>query len=252
MKNLHDDRHLTNWYASSTKPTRVGVYRCLYRNAEGKFQEFYSTWTGTYWTPVSESLDNLRPTRKRAKRQAIRWRGLTEPGYELMNSMIEAARLEEVAKNNLILLQEIRASEKKRLTELAEAEGFYLTLLARCDEDRQLAAEVRKQLKTADLASLRPSLNGGDYAEYIDIPNGTPDDSNTSLREALKAAKGSVRYWETYWHDASAELMSKLGNNNDKYEVGSVGLVVNHAEHLHKFSHGVSAKSAHGNVGSKR
>ena len=82
-----DELNLTGWYPKKSTPTRVGVYRCVYPKGGEEKKEGYATWTGSYWTPVSVSLDDLRPTCRRAKRQKMRWRGLTQLGWELMNKI---------------------------------------------------------------------------------------------------------------------------------------------------------------------
>lgn len=246
MNMFVDELHLTAWYPRKTKPTRVGVYRCRYPKAGGNGKEGFATWTGTHWTPVSASLDDLRPAKKRAKRQKMRWRGLTQLGAELLSSAMEEARLAQVADENVRLLAEVRATEVELSVAVDATEGHYLQLLDKCAKDPRLAAAVRKHWDRSDLSTLRPSLQGTAYVAYAELSDATLDEKNASLSAALVTAKNYGDFLKHYW-DATAEAIRKLGKKGSDRELDSRGLVVNLPERQDLFNRAVAPKPAYGN-----
>jgi hypothetical protein len=200
LENL-ENKHFTAWHGKKTKPEMPGPYQCRYPDRLGGFVEGYSIWTGTYWTKVKYTIEELEGVKKRAKVQAIKWRGLNEEGYRQLTKQIETEKAEKLHEENASLLEQIRVLEKKGRDELANAEVKYSLFLKQCKRDRQLAARAKIRFKTGDFESLRPSLTGDGYRVYVESPNASLEQANISLKEALLAANERLLHWGTVWFE---------------------------------------------------
>lgn len=196
-----EDKHFTDWHGKKKKPEMAGPYQCIYPKGKGESVKGYAIWTGTYWTKVKYTLADLAGSKKPAKIQAIKWRGLTEEGYGQLAARIEAERTEKLREENARLLGQIRLLEEKAGDALANAEVKYSIFLKQCKQDRQLAARARIQLQTSDLASLRPSLVDDGYQSYVENQIAPLEQANGSLKEGVLAAKERLGFWSTGWFE---------------------------------------------------